>query len=248
MPKKDTKKKTTKPRVLKQKQKQSQKITININNKAPRKSAPKKQSTPSTPFYPQVINTYPVFMQTEPSPPIFYNTPTVKQEIPKIEQVQEKVKVKPTIFVPDVLPAVLPATVKPKRAYTKKKPVIPDIDVIPPMTIETTTAESSPYSPLKIPKTPPFSPPKIPFLTIDTTTPQNSPDRMIPYPKVKTPIIVRKRNKLHLFPDDYERKQTPLPEGVQDMIDMGAVRYNSKKENSTTRANVAIRVSGLNNG
>jgi hypothetical protein len=251
MPKKDTKKKTAKPKVLKQKQKQkqTQNVTINIKNgttKAPRKTATK--APPTQKLYPQV---YPVFMNYDMPPPPFYNAPKIEQTEPVKIFVSPKIETEPIQIQTQVkVPDAIPITVKPKRKYTRRTPII---DNIPPMSIETTTAESSPFSPLKIPKTPPFSPPKtqqkIPFMTIDTDTPQNLPDRMIPYPKVKTPIIKIKRNtKNHLFPEDYERKKAPLPEGVQDMLNIGAVQYNSKKENSTTRADVAIRVSGKNKG
>ena len=161
MPKKDTKKKTTKPKVLKQKQKQkqTQNVTVNINTKAPRKSAPKKQQSK-----PQVINTYPVFMQMEPLPPVNFNLPIPRQEIPKMEQTEpvkifvspkietEPVKVQPTIPVPDVTPI----TVQPKKER-KRAPLRGPIFRVPYQ--ESSTPESSPTRPVSYPKSYPKTTP-----------------------------------------------------------------------------------------
>ena len=65
------KKTTKKPTKNGTKQKQKQTVIVNINNgKTPLKRQPTK---PSVIKRPQYINTYPVFMSHEPSPPIYHN-------------------------------------------------------------------------------------------------------------------------------------------------------------------------------
>ena len=68
----------------KQKQKQKQTVIVNINNGKSRvKRQPVKPPCKLT-QYPQYVNTYPVFIQTEPSPPTIYNRPDVSSSVLKI--------------------------------------------------------------------------------------------------------------------------------------------------------------------
>ena len=69
------KKTTKKPTKNGTKQKQKQTVIVNINNG---KSHIKKPHVkPSVKNQPQFINTYPMFVQNEPSPPIIYHSPPV---------------------------------------------------------------------------------------------------------------------------------------------------------------------------
>jgi hypothetical protein len=62
---------------MKQKQKQSQSVVVNINTT---KSRPKRASSkPSQPSY-RPPTQY-ITMQSDPSPPVIYNTPAVKQPV-----------------------------------------------------------------------------------------------------------------------------------------------------------------------
>ena len=80
MVKKTTKKPSKNGIKQKQKQKQKQTVIVNINNgKTPSKRQPTK---PREIKRPQYINTYPVFVQNEPSPPIIYQSPPVINQTP----------------------------------------------------------------------------------------------------------------------------------------------------------------------
>ena len=73
MAKKKTSKKPPK-NGIKQKQKQKQTVIVNINNTKTR--ARRQSKKPSA--TPQYINTFPVFQQIEPSPPLIHNVPLTK--------------------------------------------------------------------------------------------------------------------------------------------------------------------------
>jgi hypothetical protein len=63
----------------KQKQKQKQTVIVNINNGKTR--AKRQTKKPSVIRTPQYINTFPVFQQIEPSPPLIHNVPLAKQPV-----------------------------------------------------------------------------------------------------------------------------------------------------------------------
>jgi hypothetical protein len=71
--------KNGKKKTMNQKQKQS--IVVNINTVKPRIRQPVKPSQPKQ--IPQYITTYPVFMESPPSPPIIYNRPDVRVHEPQ---------------------------------------------------------------------------------------------------------------------------------------------------------------------
>lgn len=245
MPKKDTKKKPTKPRVLKQKQKQrqTQNVTINIKNgttKAPRKTTP-KPTTQTPKLYPQ---TYPVFMNYDIPPPSFYNTPKIEQTEPVKIFVSPKIETQPIkIQTPVAVPAVTPVTVKPKRKYTRK---IPILDVIPPPM--TTDISSIDGSPVKSKKSQMIAYPKVysPAKSIEGIT---DPSYDSTYSKGTTvstilnpmPRIVKKY-KPNMY-GEYPKSPKITIEGVDEMKKIGGVTFDRKKENSMSRANVSIRES-----
>lgn len=75
----------------KQKQKQKQTVIVNINNGKTR--AKRQTKKPSVIQTPQYINTFPVFQQNEPSPPLVYNVrpepvsiPATPQPLPFVER------------------------------------------------------------------------------------------------------------------------------------------------------------------
>lgn len=168
MPKKDTKKKTTKQKVLKQKQKQkqSQNVIVNINTKAPRKSAPKtSQPQPQ----PQSQPSYPVFFQMESLPSVVYKPEPVKvssftntEPLPVRNSISTNTENEPVriststnteprkkkLVVSTGTDAIdIPVPVKPKRKYTRRNPII-----LLPLSVETTTPETSPVKMKALPK------------------------------------------------------------------------------------------------
>jgi hypothetical protein len=113
----------------KQKQKQKQTVIVNINNgKTQAKRQPVKP--PSKPTqYPQYINTYPVFLQTEPSPPIIYNRPDISSSALKTP-VEEQTNISVALKTPKKTPVKkTPVEEKsnmtdtPKKTPVKKTPV-----------------------------------------------------------------------------------------------------------------------------
>ena len=126
MVKKTTKKPTKNG--TKQKQKQKQTVIVNINNgKTPLKRQPTK---PSVIKRPQYINTYPVFMSHEPSPPIYHNK-TELSPIPVRTLQTEPLPLKTTIGLQTEPQPVkttiglqtepIPAWVQPESLETKKR-------------------------------------------------------------------------------------------------------------------------------
>lgn len=101
MVKKTTKKPTKNG--TKQKQKQKQTVIVNINNGKTRvKRQPVKPPSKLT-QYPQYINTYPVFVQTEPSPPIIYNRPDISSSALKTP-VEEQTNISVALKTPKKTP------------------------------------------------------------------------------------------------------------------------------------------------
>jgi hypothetical protein len=233
MPKKDTKKKTAKPKVLKQKQKQkqTQNVTINIKNgttKAPRKTATKPP--PTQKLYPQV---YPVFMNYDMPPPPFYNTPKIEQTEPVKIFVSPKIETEPIkIQTPMKVPDAIPITVKPKRKYTRRTPII---DNIPPMTVDISSLDGSPVKPMKSPM---IAYPKVysPAKSIegntdpsyDTEYSKGTTVTFMENPMPKTKIIRKRHNKISLFGDDL-KGHAKMPEGYNEMMKIGGIPYKEPK-------------------
>jgi phage-related protein len=87
----------------KQKQKQKQTVIVNINNGKTRvKRQPVKPPSKLT-QYPQYINTYPVFIQSEPSPPIIYNRPDISSSALKTP-VEEQTNISVALKTPKKTP------------------------------------------------------------------------------------------------------------------------------------------------
>ena len=234
MPKKDTKKKTTKPKVLKQKQKQkqTQNVTINIKNgttKAPRKKTQKPP--PTQKLYPQL---YPVFMNFDtPPPPQFNNTPKIEQTepvkifvSPKIET--EPIKIQTPVRVPDAIPIIL----KPKRKYTRKTPIV---DVIPPqMAIDVSSLEVSPVKPIKSPM---IAYPKVysPAKYIEGKTDEDTIDSFIVNPIPKTKTVTKKHKNISIFGDEL-KGPVKTPEGYNEMLKIGGIPYKEQKMATVNKA------------
>jgi hypothetical protein len=87
MPKKDTKKKVKKPKVVKQKQKQKQTQNVTINIKNGGSKAPRKTSSAPAPR-----NNYPIFIQTDPLPPASYAPSSAPVVAPVLETVNTPTK------------------------------------------------------------------------------------------------------------------------------------------------------------
>ena len=104
MVKKTTKKPSKNGTKQKQKQKQKQTVIVNINNgkKTEVKRQPVKPPSKLT-QYPQYINTYPVFLQTEPSPPIIYNRPDISSSALKTP-VEEQTNITVALKTPKKTP------------------------------------------------------------------------------------------------------------------------------------------------
>lgn len=228
MPKKDTKKKPTKPRVLKQKQKQkqTQNVTINIKNgttKAPRKKTQKPP--PTQKLFPQV---YPVFMNYDTPPPQFNNTPKIEQTEPVKTFVSPKIETEPIkIQTPVKVPDAIPVTVKPKRKYTRKTPIV---DTIPPqMTVDISSLEVSPVKPIKSPM--------IAYQKVYSPVEGNTDEDTFienPIPK-KSKIIIRKHRKISFFGDDL-KGPAKMPEGYNEMLKQGGIPYKEPKMATVNKA------------
>jgi hypothetical protein len=107
-----------------QKQKQKQTVIVNINNGKTR--AKRQTKKPSVIKTPQYINTFPVFQQTEPSPPLIHNV-TPEPVRPVISE-----PVRPIIVSKSI--TTIKRRIKPKVKKVNKKEATGNYDYIPPST------------------------------------------------------------------------------------------------------------------
>ena len=132
MVKKTTKKPSKNGTKQKQKQKQKQTVIVNINNDKTRVKRQPVKPPSKLIQYPQYINTYPVFVQTEPSPPIIYNRPDTSSSALKTP-VEEQTNITVALKIPKKTPVkktpveeksnITVASKTPKKTPVKKTPV-----------------------------------------------------------------------------------------------------------------------------